>query len=71
MPKRKTPTPEFVPARKTKIVCTIGPASNSAPVVRQLLEAGMNVARINASHGTPEEHVHYIETLRQEAQRLK
>ena len=37
--------------RRTKIVCTIGPASESPEMLRALLEAGMNVARLNASHG--------------------
>lgn len=42
--------------RKTKIVCTIGPASDSEDVIRQLLEAGLNVARLNLSHGSHESH---------------
>jgi len=56
--------------RKTKIVCTIGPGSISPSVLKQLLQAGMNVARINASHGTIEEHGQYIETIRHEAKKL-
>jgi pyruvate kinase len=57
--------------RKTKIVCTIGPGSIVPAVLKQLLQAGMNVARINASHGTVEEHGEYIEIIRREAKKMK
>lgn len=57
--------------RKTRIVCTIGPGSIAPAVLKQLLQAGMNVARINASHGTSEEHGKYIEIIRNEAKKLK
>jgi pyruvate kinase len=50
--------------RKTKIVCTIGPASESQENLKKLLEAGMNVARLNFSHGDFEEHGARIRNLR-------
>lgn len=56
--------------RRTKIVCTIGPASESPEMVRALLEAGMDVARLNFSHGTYEEHLNRIRTLRAAAAEL-
>ena len=49
--------------RKTKIVCTLGPASETEEVIRQLIEGGMNVARINFSHGTHEEHQKKLDIL--------
>src|SRR4030042_5634574 len=53
--------------RRTKIVCTIGPSTSSASVIKELLQTGMDVARINFSHGTHKEHTGYIKTLRQAA----
>ena len=50
--------------RKTKIVCTIGPASDSREVIRGLCLAGMNVARLNFSHGIHEEHKARIDTIK-------
>ena len=50
--------------RKTKIVCTIGPASRDEGTLRRMLQAGMNVARVNFSHGTHEEHRKTIDTFR-------
>ena len=48
--------------KKTKIVCTIGPGSESTETLTKLLEAGMNVARLNFSHGDHEEHHQCSET---------
>ncbi|MFN7250673.1 MAG: pyruvate kinase [Anaerobacillus sp.] len=53
--------------RKTKIVCTIGPASESLEKLTQLIDAGMNVARLNFSHGDYEEHGARIKTIREAA----
>ncbi|HZG72312.1 MAG TPA: pyruvate kinase [Chondromyces sp.] len=50
--------------RNTKIVCTIGPASEKPEVLKELILAGMNVARLNFSHGSHEEHAARIETIR-------
>jgi len=53
--------------RRTKIVCTIGPASESITMIKKLLRAGMNVARLNFSHGTQDEHKRRIKSIRQAA----
>ncbi len=53
---------------KTKIVCTIGPASESQEVIEKMLEAGMNVARLNFSHGEFESHKKIIDNLRAASQ---
>lgn len=56
--------------RRTKIVCTIGPASETSEKVEKLLRAGMNVARLNFSHGTHEEHGQRFRILKDEAKKL-
>jgi len=56
--------------RKAKIVATIGPSSNSREMLEAMLRAGMNVARLNFSHGTHEEHVERIRCLRETAAEL-
>ena len=53
-----------LPLNKTKIVCTIGPASSSREVMEELLLAGMNIARLNFSHGDFSGHKEVIDTLR-------
>ena len=50
--------------RKTKIICTIGPASESEEVLTKLCKAGMNVARLNFSHGSHEEHLKKMNTIK-------
>ena len=54
--------------RRTKIVCTLGPSSTDPDTIRRLVRAGMNVARMNFSHGTHEEHAERVETVRKAAQ---
>lgn len=56
--------------RKTKIVCTIGPASESEETLEKLIEAGMNVARLNFSHGSHEEHAGRIERIKKVSKKL-
>lgn len=50
--------------RKTKIVCTLGPATNSERMIESLIKAGMDVARLNFSHGNHENHEKFIQTIR-------
>ena len=51
--------------RSAKIVCTLGPASNSLEMIDRLMRAGMDVARLNFSHGTQEDHLRTIQRLRE------
>ena len=55
---------------KTKIVCTLGPASNSPEMIEKMIGAGMNVARLNFSHGTHEEHAEVIGRIRKARDKL-
>ncbi|MGB0454456.1 MAG: pyruvate kinase, partial [Bacteriovoracaceae bacterium] len=50
--------------RRAKIVGTLGPASNEVAVIKDLIKAGLNVARINFSHGTHEAHAQTIKNVR-------
>jgi len=55
--------------RRTKIVCTIGPATNSARMLERLAIAGMDCVRLNFSHGKPSEHLQVIESIRKISER--
>ncbi len=57
--------------RKTKIICTLGPASENEQVIRELMLAGMNVARLNFSHGTHEEQRGKLEIVKKVREELK
>jgi pyruvate kinase len=71
----KAKTPEAVSItsvsapRRAKIICTIGPASNSEAAMRDMMHLGMDVARLNFSHGTHEDHARNIERLRGAAEK--
>lgn len=56
--------------RHTKIVCTIGPSSSSPEMIEKLINAGMNVARLNFSHGTHEGHAQQLQIIREVSQRM-
>jgi pyruvate kinase len=55
--------------RRTKIICTIGPATRAAAVIERLIKSGMDIARFNLSHGTLSEHARSIQTVRKLSQR--
>ena len=55
---------------KTKIVCTLGPSSNSPEMIEKMLRAGMNVARLNFSHGTYEDHGEVIKRIKEARENL-
>jgi pyruvate kinase len=57
--------------RRAKIICTIGPACDSEEMIRDLMRMGMDVARLNFSHGTHPEHARRIQRLRRAARHLK
>ena len=57
-----------LPSRRAKIVCTLGPATDSLDKVIELVEAGMNVARLNMSHGDHETHLRRLSWVRQAAE---
>lgn len=61
---------DLVTNKKTKIVCTLGPATSEVKILEQMIEAGMNVARCNMSHGTPAEHAKRIMNLRKAEKKM-
>src|ERR671934_1951667 len=56
--------------RSTKIVATIGPASRSVDVIERMIRAGMDVARLNFAHETPEEHAEVVKMIREASERV-
>ncbi|WP_087454983.1 pyruvate kinase [Acidithiobacillus ferrivorans] len=59
-----------LPTQRSKIVCTIGPASDAPKTLEQMIRAGMNVARLNLAHGTPDEHRTRIGRIRAAAEKV-
>ncbi|MEG2073793.1 MAG: pyruvate kinase, partial [Angelakisella sp.] len=57
--------------RKTKIICTLGPASTDREIIRNMIKAGMNVARFNFSHGSHEEHLAKLVSIRELRKEMK
>ena len=55
------------PYKKTKIICTVGPACNNETSIKQLIKAGVNTFRLNFSHGTLESHAEFIRIIRKTA----
>ena len=55
--------------QRVKIVGTLGPSSSAAPIVSQLIESGLDVARLNFSHGSHDQHREVFNTVRREAEK--
>jgi len=55
---------------RTKIICTLGPSSQQPELLQDMIEAGMDVARVNTAHGEPEEHARRIRLVRDAAKRI-
>jgi pyruvate kinase len=60
-------SPDTAPLRRAKIICTLGPSCNTEATIRGLLQVGMDVARLNFSHGKHEDHAACIQVLRRAA----
>ena len=71
LPRSSSEAGAHPPLRRAKIICTIGPACNAEAAMRDLLRIGMDVARLNFSHGTHEDHARNIARLRRAAEREK
>ena len=56
--------------KKSKIICTIGPASSDPIMIKNMILSGMNVARLNLSHGTHESHTDYINAIKVQREKL-
>jgi pyruvate kinase len=56
--------------RKTKILCTVGPACDSIEILKEMIRSGMNAARLNMAHGELEEQSRRIQTIREAASQL-
>uniref|UniRef100_A0AAR2J1U5 pyruvate kinase n=1 Tax=Pygocentrus nattereri TaxID=42514 RepID=A0AAR2J1U5_PYGNA len=61
---------EPITARNTSIICTIGPASHSVPKLQEMVKAGMDIARLNFSHGTHQYHSESIRNIREAVETL-
>src|SRR3954467_4742447 len=67
MPAHSAAPPRAASLRRAKIVCTVGPASSTPAQLDALMIAGMDVARLNFSHGTHEEHAARLKAIREAA----
>ena len=56
--------------KKTKIICTLGPATDVEPVLMTMIQSGMDIARLNFSHGTKEDHHRRIAMVRRAGEKL-
>ncbi|MDO8735003.1 MAG: pyruvate kinase, partial [Elusimicrobiota bacterium] len=56
--------------RKTKIICTMGPASEKPDIIEKMIKSGMDIARLNFSHGSYEQHRKYFHTIRKVSKKL-
>ena len=57
--------------KKTKIICTLGPSTDSVSLIEEMINEGMDIARFNFSHGSKEEHAARIELVRKASEKTK